>query len=79
MSEEPDQVVMFFWKRKGSPAVSAISNALRETISNTEHRFALAALMLSVLLIEDDHETNLREVHRNHKERGFSSSITNVP
>lgn len=44
MSEKPDQVVMFVWKRKLSPAVSAISNALRETISNTQHTFALAVL-----------------------------------
>lgn len=44
VSEEPDQVVMFVWKRKWSPAVSAISNALRETISDLQHRFALAVL-----------------------------------
>lgn len=44
VSEEPDQVVMFVWKRKWSPAVSAISNALRETICDPQHRFALAVL-----------------------------------
>lgn len=42
--EDPDQGVMFVWKRKWSPAVSAISNTSRETISSTQHRFALAAL-----------------------------------
>lgn len=44
VSEEPDQVEMFVWKRKWSPAVSAVSNALREMISNAQHRFALALL-----------------------------------
>lgn len=44
MSEESDQVVMFVWKRKWSPAVSAVSNAFSEIISNTQHRFALAVL-----------------------------------
>lgn len=42
VSEKPDQVVVFVWKKKYTTAVPAVSNALMETISNQQHRFALA-------------------------------------